>query len=236
LRDGRDNHLIFMERNYPKRIEPNKCTVFFDFDNTVVTRDVFDDLVLRFSRNNRWRDLEEKWKRGEIGSKECLSGQLKGVNITRQALNKYLSSINLDPCFKKLVKLLKRKKIKTVILSDNFDYLLQRILKENRIKNLKVLANKLQLSHNRLIPRFPFEDGSCRLCAHCKTKNLLANARRNSIIIYIGDGRSDICPAQYSDIVFAKEALLDYYRKKKLTCFAYQGLEDVYNFLRRRLR
>jgi len=30
------------------------------------------------------------------------------------------------------------------------------------------------------------------------------------MIIYIGDSRSDICPAQYADVVFVKDSLLKY--------------------------
>jgi len=61
----------------------------------------------------------------------------------------------------------------------------------------------------------------------------LANVNKDSIIIYIGDGHSDICPARYADIVFAKEDLLKYYRDTESTCFAYRSLKDVYDYFKR---
>jgi len=215
-------------------INPDKCIVFFDFDNTISTCDVFDNMLPRFSRDEFWMELENKWKGGKIGSKTCLEGQIKGMSITKSVLDRYLLSIKLDPYFKRLVKFLNARKIKTIVLSDNFDYILTRILNyHNGIKKLKVYSNKLRFAKDRLIPYFPYRSQNCQVCAHCKTKNLLANVNKDSIIIYIGDGHSDVCPAQYADIVFAKEDLLKHYRDTKSACFAYKSLKDVYNYFKR---
>lgn len=62
-----------------KIVNPDKCIVFFDFDNTIATCDVFDNMLPRFSRDDLWVELEKKWKDGKIGSKACLQGQLKGM-------------------------------------------------------------------------------------------------------------------------------------------------------------
>jgi 2-hydroxy-3-keto-5-methylthiopentenyl-1-phosphate phosphatase len=217
-----------------KIINPDNCIVFFDFDNTISTCDVFDSLLPRFSKDEFWIELEKKWRGGKIGSKACLEGQIKGMSITKSALDRYLSGIKLDPYFKRLVKLLHARRIKTVVLSDNFDYILGRILSyHNGIKKLKVYSNRLHFAKDRLIPYFPFRSKNCQVCAHCKTRNLLSNVNKNSIIIYIGDGHSDICPAQYADIVFAKGDLLRHYIDTKSACFSYKGLKDIYNYFKR---
>ena len=220
-----------------KIINPDKCIVFFDFDNTISTFDVFDSMLPRFSKDAFWIELEKKWKGGKIGSKACLEGQIKRMSITRGALDKYLSGIKLDPYFKRLVKFLNARRIMAIVLSDNFYYILNRILNyHNGIKKLKVYSNILRFAKDRLIPYFPYRSQNCQVCGHCKTKNLLANVNKDSIIIYIGDGHSDICPAQYADIVFAKEDLLKHYKDTKSTCFAYKSLKDVYNYFKRSMQ
>ncbi|MFA5275435.1 MAG: MtnX-like HAD-IB family phosphatase [Candidatus Omnitrophota bacterium] len=216
-----------------KLINPDKCVVFFDFDNTIATCDVFDNMLPRFSQDDLWVKLEAKWKKGAIGSRACLEGQIKGLSITKRALDNYLSGIKIDPYFKIIVRGLESKRVKTFVLSDNFDYILKRILHLNGIKNLKIYSNKLRLVKDDLVPRFPYSSDKCHICAHCKTKNLLANVTKESIIIYIGDGRSDICPSKYADIVFAKDDLLKHFKDKNLTCFSYRNLKDVYDYFKR---
>jgi len=216
-------------------INPQKCVVFFDFDNTIATCDVFDSMLPVFSRDNLWVKLEKDWEDGKIGSHKCLKDQIRGLSITRPALDNYLSGIRLDPYFSKLVSILSGMKIKIVVLSDNFDYILKRILHNHGIRNLNIYSNKLNFKGGRLTPVFPYRNKKCNICAHCKSKNLLANVSHDSIIIYIGDGRSDICPSKYADIVFAKDSLLSYFQEKKLTCFSYKSLKDVYTSFKRSL-
>jgi len=210
-----------------------KYTVFFDFDNTISTFDVFDDMLVNFAKSSSWNKLEDKWEKGKIGSRECLQGQLKTIKISRKVLNRYLVGIKLDPYFDRLIKLLEKNKAKVIILSDNFDYILKSILKSKGFENLEVYSNRLRFAGERLRPIFPFVHKNCKVCAHCKTKNLLAKSGENSIIFYIGDGRSDICPSRYSDVVFAKDGLLDYYKLNKLPCLSYNSLKDVYKYFQR---
>lgn len=203
--------------------------VFFDFDNTVTTCDVFDDMLLRFAEDDSWRLLEERWKNKKIGSRQCLEGQISTINITKNSLDKYLATIKIDPYFKRLVRFLKQRRVETIILSDNFDYILKRILKRNGINGLKVYSNKARIAGNRLVPSFPFTDGKCRVCAHCKKKTMFTNGANGSFKIYVGDGQSDICPAEHADKVFAKESLLDYCRKERIPHTPYKNLKEVYN-------
>jgi len=218
------------------QFNPKKCIVFFDFDNTIATCDVFDNMLLLFSRDDRWVELEKRWKSGRIGSKTCLEGQLRGMGLNRESLDAYLPKIKLDPYFKRLYRFLQAKKVKTVILSDNFDYILNRVLKANGIKKLKVFANKLSFTRNKVITDYPFKNKDCQICAHCKTKNLLAKSPKGSIIIYVGDGASDVCPAKYANLVFAKDSLLRHFKDSKLDYIAFHNLKDVFIYLKRKLK
>ena len=215
-----------------KTADNRNTVVFFDFDNTITTRDVFDDMLLRFAEDDSWRSLEERWKNKEIGSRQCLEGQISTIKITKNMLDKYLTTIKIDPYFKRVTNLLKQRRIKTVILSDNFDYILNRILKKNGIKGLEVYSNKARIAGNRLIPSFPFTDGKCRVCAHCKKKNMLTNGSNGSFKIYIGDGQSDACSAEHADRIFAKENLLDHCRREGISHIPYRNLKEVYNYIK----
>jgi 2,3-diketo-5-methylthio-1-phosphopentane phosphatase len=194
--------------------------------------DVLDDIIKRFSINKNWVAFEKAWKNAKIGSKACLEGQLRSVSITKKELSQYLSQIIVDPHFHKFFAMLKRERIKPVILSDNFTFIIESILRNNGINGIKIYANELRFHKDRLIPLFPYTSKRCFRCAHCKKKNLLKKGVRDKIIIYIGDGLSDICPAECSDLVFAKGSLLKYLRKTRRLCLAFSNLEDIENYFR----
>ena len=209
-----------------------KYTAFFDFDNTITPFDVLDDILERFSKNSEWVDLEEKWEDGLIGSRECLEGQIKGIRIDKRTLDNYLSGIKVDDYFKKIKALFAARGIELVILSDNFDYILNRILTKNGLDNLKIYSNKLKFTKEGLRPVFPFVNKDCLKCAHCKKSSLTSNINNGELKVYVGDGLSDVCSSKCADLVFAKEALLEHYRDNKLSCIPYKSLKDVYEYFR----
>lgn len=210
----------------------SECMVFFDFDNTITNFDVLDDIIRRFSVNKTWINFERAWKKGRIGSKKCLEGQLRSVRISKKNLAQYLSMITIDPHFLKFFAMLKREGIKPVILSDDFTFIIKSILENNGLKGIKIYANELRFEGDRLTPIFPYANRYCHRCAHCKKKNLLRRDVRDKIIMYLGDGLSDICPAINSHIVFAKGKLLRHLRKKRMLCMAFDNLEDICDYFR----
>lgn len=216
----------------PKKTQRNNHVVFLDFDNTITSYDVFDNMLGRFAKSRGWVELEKKWEAGKIGSRECLAGQMDCIRVGRRILNSYLDKVKVDPYSKRLLGLLRAKKIKTFILSDNFDYVLRRVLSSKGIPVPAIYSNRLKIRQDRLIPAFPFTNNRCGACAHCKTKNLLAKAGKDATIVYVGDGRSDTCPSEYADIIFAKEHLKEHCRKKRLGHIPFDGLKDVYDYFK----
>lgn len=209
------------------------CAVFFDFDNTITHFDVLDSIVENFSVDKKWMAFEEAWKKGALGSKDCLSGQLKSVRVSKKRLDGYLSRIRVDPYFKKIIALLKKNKVRPVILSDSFSYFIKTILRDNGIKDIKIYSNKIRLSGDKLVPTFPHQHENCKICGNCKSNRLPKNASSEKIIIYIGDGLSDLCPSKNSDIVFAKGSLKKYLLKEGKPFISFNNLRSVYNFMRR---
>lgn len=214
-----------------KRYTGKNLIVFFDFDNTITTKDVLDDMLARFSKDDKWKDLEERWKKGDIGSRECLKGQIEGIRITKDQLDKYLLTIDIDPYFKKLLNFLKYNKVRSMIVTDNFDYILNRILKNNGIDGLETYSNKMKIADDKLKPSFPYSNRSCGECANCKKTTILKKIGKENVSVYVGDGLSDVCAAQEADIVFAKDFLKTYFKNKKLPHVPVKGFREIYEYL-----
>ena len=213
-------------------MSPIKPIVFFDFDNTITRGDVLDDLIVRYSRDDGWKRLESRWQKGEIGTLECLDGQMRGIRISKSDLDTYLARIRLDPAFKKILALLRSRNIRTLILTDNFDYIVRRILRHHGITRVQVHANRIRWQGQRLVPSFPFRSKTCATCAHCKRESMRTCVGGHSMSVYVGDGLSDICAAQCAKLVFAKDNLLAYLRDRKMPHIPYKDLRDVHRYFK----
>ena len=207
--------------------------VYFDFDNTITAFDVLDQIIQQFSINESWKDAEDEWEAGKIGSKECLERQLAVVRLTASQLQAYLQTIKIDPAFKPILELLRAREIETKIVSDSFTAIIGEILENNNVKGVPILANDLVVQGNRLIPQFPYHNSICSTCANCKTSHLMKRGRPlRSKKIYIGDGRSDVCPAGFCEVIFAKGSLYTHYAPLRPDCFQFHDLQSVYTELK----
>ena len=196
-----------IHKKNPKLSLSNWCC-FFDFDNTVTPFDVIDDIVERFSINEKWRKIEKDWKQGKIGSRECLEGQFNEVRVGKNDFIRYLSEIKIDKYFSKILALLKRRRVFAAIVSDSSSFIIGNILKNNGIKELRCIQTGCVLK-NRMVLNFLISE-YCPKCANCKKSHLRKSAIRDKIFIYVGGGLSISAPPKCADIVFAKASLLKY--------------------------
>ena len=209
-----------------------KSDIFFDFDNTVTSHDILDDVIQRFAVDDRWVSLEKAWEEGSIGSKECLREQLRSVRATKKKMAEYCSTIRLDPYFNQTLAFLRKEGASPVILSDNFSFFINNILKNNGIKGIKVYANGIRFNDDKIIPTFSRPRGLCRKCGHCKSSHVLRKRGSLKPVVYVGDGHSDMCVARHADMVLAKEPLLGFCRQNNIKCAGFNSWKDILEFFK----
>jgi len=183
-----------------------KPALFFDFDNTLTEGDVLDRVIETFSPDESWRNWEHAWERGQLSARECLSRQMEHLRVSRLALFDYLQQVRVDPAFAGIVEWARTRRIEVSIVSDSFAPLIEHILQNNGIAGVRLHANCLEFSGDRLIPSFPYADPACMRSANAKARHLQPY-RRDHYLVFAGDGHSDLDAALAADLVFAKSTL-----------------------------
>src|SRR5690349_16977156 len=102
-------------------------TLFLDFDGTISQRDAVDAILEEFA-DPRWLAVEEQWKAGRIGSRECLRAQMALVRATPAEVDALLGSIKVDRGFAPLLETCEALGVPVHIVSDGMNYCIRRVL------------------------------------------------------------------------------------------------------------
>jgi 2-hydroxy-3-keto-5-methylthiopentenyl-1-phosphate phosphatase len=207
--------------------------IFVDFDGTITTRDVGNTLFREFG--GAACDVfiadyhEEKISAQELFRREAAAAG----SILPADLHALLDRQTIDPGFKDFVAFCRQRQIEFYIVSDGLDYYIDRVLRAHEIQDLSFVANALSLAPTGVDGRtslsldFPHGDTVCDRCACCKRNFMLTHAGDDDIIVFIGEGYSDRCPAQYADIVFAKDKLQTFCQRENISYYLYASFHDV---------
>ena len=186
----------------------DRAAVWIDFDGTITRKDVLDELIRTFAVDEFWRDAEDRWQRGVIGSRQCLSEQFACVRVGPDQLEPFLDRIPLDPGLGQLIDVIDRAGVPVTVVSDGIDVFIARLLNSVQLSRLTVRSNTIERSEERLTLVCPHGRADCQSAsAHCKCSSIDALAGGRTGSIYIGDGRSDLCPSLRCETVFAKGTL-----------------------------
>ena len=206
---------------------------FIDFDGTITTVDVGDTMFETFGGTACLRSIEE-YRNEKISAVECFRQEcLACGSVNKEHLDAFLDNQPIDISFAGFVEFCKARDIECTVLSDGMDYYIDRILRHHNLPAVSYYSNHLDLepvngSETVLFqPSFPHTDETCDRCACCKRNYILTHAADDDIIVYVGEGYSDRCPARYADIVFAKDELLNYCRAENISYFEYASFGDV---------
>ena len=202
--------------------------VFCDFDGTISVQDATDFILARFA-DAEWRDIEEQWKRGTIGSAQCMQRQVALIRASQRQLDAALDAIQIDPSFPGFADFCRSRRIALTVVSDGVDYFIHRILARHRLPPLRVIANQLTIhGHNgdkRYRLALPFSQATCESAAGmCKCHCVRAAAGTR---VYVGDGRSDFCVANKPELVFAKGNLAAFCERRSIAFHPYRQFDDV---------
>jgi len=185
--------------------------VFVDFDGTITTRDVGYELFKTMT-GGATEDIVAEYRQGRISSLHCLSGECEIWNRRPpdpEDVLKFLDRQTISPGFHDFVSYCETENIDITILSEGFDFYIDRILENNGLDHLPKVTNKAVYDDRLLSPDFPYHKDGCGSCSNCKGHHIRSTARDWTANVFIGDGHSDIHAAESADIVFAKSFLAE---------------------------
>lgn len=206
-----------------------KIVVFCDFDGTVTYRDSCDDFFRRFGEF----DIHYAYlAAGQINVAEYYRRVCASLpeDLSNESVEQFATECEVDACFGEFVRFCRDKSLPLTVVSDGFDRYIYPILRQIG-ENVEVKCNILNGSQ----PIFPGASESCQcFCASCK-RNVLLGISDDALIVYIGDGLSDICAVEYADVVFAKGVLAAHCNKHKIPHHPFRTFADVLHILRKHL-
>ncbi len=206
-------------------------TILCDFDGTISVEDVIDSLLDRFGRPG-WEVLEQDWRDGRIGSRECMAGQVGLLQMTPAELETHLKGIWIDHAFPSFVRKARDLGVPIRVVSDGLDVAIHQILGRYGLDDLPLAANHLAPASPPLQWQLtsPFQADGCR-SGTCKCACVTQARQSGARTLLIGDGASDFCAADRVDFVFAKHRLIEHCRALGIAYMPITGFEDALDLL-----
>ncbi len=202
--------------------------ILCDFDGTISVEDVTDSLLERHAHPD-WLVLEQRWKSGAIGSRECLAGQVALLDADRGQLDALFAAMRIDRHFPAFVEAALAAQIPVRIVSDGLDVAIESLLSRHQLDHLPVAANTLEAAGpRRWRLSFPHASADCRVSSGlCKCAQVAKARAHGKKVLLVGDGASDFCAAGAVDLVFAKHRLIEHCRAQGLPYVPITGFEDA---------
>jgi 2,3-diketo-5-methylthio-1-phosphopentane phosphatase len=203
--------------------------VFCDFDGTFSIQDVGSTLA-RIHGGDVRPQVWARYERGEITAWEYSLEVLDGLRISEDDLLTFLHTVELDPGAHDLVAWCDEREVPFRILSDGFDYNLDRLQNIHGV-HFEYDANQLRYEDGvwRIAEGSP--DPSCGCgTGTCKRGRIQGyrDGHPGAVIVHIGNGRvSDLCGAVASDVAFAKDSLAEVLETRGIAFQRFGTLRDV---------
>jgi alpha-galactosidase len=208
---------------------PFSLAVFCDFDGTFSVQDVGATLAQRHAPERRpvqWA----RYERGEITPWEYNMEILDGLALPLETLEAFLHSVDLDPGAAELVHWCGARGVPFRILSDGFDYNLNRLQQIHGVR-FAYDANSLRYDAGvwRIAAGHPNPPCGCGtgICKRGRIERF-RSLHPGTTLVHIGNGRvSDLCGALAADVAFAKGSLAEEMSRRGEPFEPFETLRDV---------
>lgn len=203
--------------------------IFIDFDRTITKNDVGEEIFRKFVNEEVVSRIVDYLLTDQISSRECWEALcLAAPSIEKKEFDEFILSQEVEPSLHRFIEYCEKNNFSVFVLSDGFDYYIEKILTRENLERLKFFSNKLNLTaEGKLIPSFPYFNTYCRSSSNCKRNHIIENSGADDYTIYIGDGSSDIDAVQYVDFIFAKDSLLRFCEMNRITFFPFRNFDEV---------
>jgi 2-hydroxy-3-keto-5-methylthiopentenyl-1-phosphate phosphatase len=156
-----------------------------------------------------WEARAAEYDAGLVGSRRLMEWEVGLITSDPAALREFAAAQPHDPGFAPLVRRARSAGIPVEVVSDGFGFFIPAALASLGVPGVPVVSALTTFTLDAR-PSIAFPNGHprCFVCGTCKRNRVLAHQAAGRAVVFIGDGESDRYAAGYSDIVFAKRALV----------------------------
>ena len=181
--------------------------ILVDYDGTIALTDV-SDTVMAEHVPGVWEDEVAAYDAGLMGSRRLMELEMSMIDVEPAALLETAAAQPHDPGFVPFVRRAQAAGIPVEIVSDGFGFFIEPALEALGVGELPVITARTTFEGRRARIAFPNGHPICLVCGTCKRNRVLAHQAAGRSVVFIGDGESDRYAAGYSDVVWAKRALV----------------------------
>ena len=218
-----------------------KFALITDFDGTISKKDFFHMVINQLLNSNT--DFLAPWNdylNGEIKHIEALSEIFSQIHITQKELDKFISTIDIDPYFYDTIKFCNTQDIPVYICSAGTNYYIRKRIPEilNNY-NIILVSNDATYSQEKGMKLIaPPKDSIFYNSNTGISKEKVVDTLKcgGYTTIYAGDGKPDFKAAKTADIVFAKDLLLDMCKKENIKTQKFENFNDIFSYIRTQIR
>jgi 2-hydroxy-3-keto-5-methylthiopentenyl-1-phosphate phosphatase len=191
----------------PLRSGEPPLAILVDYDGTIALTDV-SDTVMAEHVPAIWETEAAAYYAGLMGSRRLMEIEMGLVDAPGEALLATAAAQPHDPGFVPFVRRAQAAGIAVEVVSDGFGFFIEPALAALGVGELPVITAVTTFAGRRASIAFPNGHPACFVCGTCKRNRVLAHQAAGRTVAFIGDGESDRYAAGYSDIVWAKRALV----------------------------
>lgn len=212
------------EKNFSKA---NKGpAVVCDFDDTTVLENVAEMLLKEFGGEG-WEEYQRQNVQHRMSLKEYQERAFQTVKVGREAMKDHVKeNATLRPHFKALYEYCRKNDIPLAIATMGLDFYVEALLEREGMESVECYAADTEFTEEGIRYEYRYASKDCWQPGNCKCMVLERYREKgHSVILFAGDGKTDICPADRSDFVFARRFLEEHREEQgqpfvKLTDFS----------------
>lgn len=215
-----------------------KVILFTDFDGTITKQDSNDFLVDNYGMGReKRREGNKKVISGDLTFRKLFAEMLDSVHLPfQECIDLLLKNIDLDSGFNDFYSWALENDIPVIVLSSGMEPIIRALLTKlvgEKAKGIQIIANQVKLEDNGKKWEIVYRDGSD--FGHDKSstiKKYLTPGR--PILLYAGDGISDVSAAKETDLLFAKSGqdLITYCNENKIPYTEFDTYKTIHDHIK----
>jgi 2-hydroxy-3-keto-5-methylthiopentenyl-1-phosphate phosphatase len=204
----------------------SRRTLVVDFDGTVTQEDLLDEIASRFGDPVVYQEVDDGLDTGRMPLREVITREFEPVRRPLEEIVAWeLENVSIRPGFRELVEVAKERGWRFVIVSSGFHELIEPILEHEGVE-VELHANRVDARPEgwRVLWQY---DGTCDSCGESCKRSIVQEFAGDGELVYVGDGYSDRCAAEASDLVFATKGLARYLDERGIPYERFDDFHDV---------